>query len=93
VIDLGTMGAQWERLDPRVRAVARAIDETVAALGRIAGVQSTDVNIQGSVAHLHLDALRAPRAVAKLNNDNMLDSAKQLGTGEIVDVQDRDASI
>ncbi len=72
----------------------RDLNATVAALGRIAGVQSTDVNIQGSVAHLHLDALRAPRAVAKLNNDNMLDSAKQLVSGEEVHtVRDLDASI
>jgi len=61
VIDLGTMGAQWERLDPRVRAVVRAIEETVEAHGveeirvtsllRAKGVHSTgracDLSVRG----------------------------------------------
>ena len=34
---------------------------TIGALGRIAGVQSTDVNVTGSVGHLHLEAMLAPR--------------------------------
>ena len=42
---------------------------TVGALGKIAGVQSTDVNVGGSVAHLHLDALRAPKANPMLRNE------------------------
>ena len=40
------------------------LNATVAALGRIAGVQSTDVNVSGTVGHLHLDALRAKRMVS-----------------------------
>ena len=34
---------------------------TIGALGRIAGVQSTEVNLSGSVGHLHLEAMLAPR--------------------------------
>ena len=34
---------------------------TIGALGRIAGVQSTDVNVTGSVGHLHLEAMLAPK--------------------------------
>ena len=33
----------------------------VGALGRIAGVQSTEVNLSGSVGHLHLEAMLAAR--------------------------------
>jgi hypothetical protein len=40
------------------------LNATVAALGRIAGVQSTEVNVSGTVGHLHLDALRAKRMVS-----------------------------
>jgi hypothetical protein len=66
-----------DRLDDKLgEAGVKELNGAIAALGRIAGVQSTDVNIMGSVAHLHLDALRAPRTVAKLNSDNVLDGAK-----------------
>ena len=41
------------------------LNATVAALGRIAGVQSTSIDVTGSVAHLHLDALRAPKPMLR----------------------------
>jgi len=61
VIDLGTHAAEWHRLDPRVRAVVRAIEEAVEAHGveeirvtsllRAAGVHSTgracDLSVRG----------------------------------------------
>ena len=74
-----------DRLDEKLdEADVKELNSAVAALGRIAGVQSTDVNIQGSVAHLHLDALRAPRSVSNLNSVNGLDTAKLIDTDQNV---------
>ncbi len=82
-----------DRLDDKLdEADVKELNSAVAALGRIAGVQSTDVNVSGSVAHLHLDALRAPRV--KSIDANVLDSAKILpSVQEVNTVQDLDASI
>ena len=59
----------------------QALSATVGALGRIAGVQSTDVNVGGSVAHLHLDALRVRNSVNSLNVNN-LTNVNLLNSGE-----------
>jgi len=64
-------------------ATVKELNGAIASLGRIAGVASTDVNIQGSVAHLHLDALRY--SGAKLNSVNELDSVKEIATVKILD--------
>jgi hypothetical protein len=78
-----------DRLEGKLdEASVKELNGAIASLGRIAGVQSTDVNIQGSVAHLHLDALRY--SGAKLNTDNKLDSVEpvnvlSLDSGKVLD--------
>jgi hypothetical protein len=57
------------------------LNATVAALGRIAGVQSSTIEVGGSVAHLHLDALRVRNSVNSLNV-NTLATVNLLNSGE-----------
>lgn len=61
-------------------ASMKELSGLVNALGRVSGMASTDVNVNGTVGHLHLAALQAPRttANAKLSNANEL---AQLASG------------
>ena len=71
-----------DKLDEKLdEADVKELNSAIAALGRIAGVQSTDVNISGSVAHLHLDALRVRNSVNSLNV-NTLATVNLLNSGE-----------
>jgi hypothetical protein len=73
MIDLGTHAAEWHRLDPRVRAVVRAIEETVEAHGveeirvtsllRAKGVHSTGRACDLSVRGWSVAAVRASLAL------------------------------
>jgi hypothetical protein len=65
-------------------ASVKDLNGAISALGRVGGVQSTDINIQGGVAHLHLDALRAPRA--KVLPVHEIEDAKLLESGDTTSI-------
>lgn len=64
VLDMALDRVEAELSDDTKEVSLANLASTVGALGRIAGVASTDVNVSGTVGHLHLDALRAKRMVS-----------------------------